>query len=211
MRHLPRLVEHLQVGVIAALRLAGVGKLDDEIDVRAIVIAFAIGHRVAGVEDPRELTLIEGDGAGWFGARLGDCNSARVRNNTAADLFFGFFVSGGLGNHTCANHMRECGIGITATAENHLDIDNNELVACAFTGIMAYVTATARISGNRLLNCGYSDTSSLGIAVFANQLYSESESMVRIEGNEVLDTGVNPVTNKASAAVSVGIAAVCAS
>ena len=169
-----------------------------------IVVSRADG---VTVED----NFIEGDGAGWFGARLGDCNSARVRNNTAADLFFGFFVSGGLGNHTCANHMCECGIGITATAENHLDIDNNELVACAFTGIMAYVTATARISGNRLLNCGYSDTSSLGIAVFANQLYSESESMVRIEGNEVLDTGVNPVTNKASAAVSVGIAAVCAS
>ena len=51
-RHLPGLVEHAQVGLVGAVGLAGVGDLDDEVDVRAVVVAVRPGERVGRVVDP---------------------------------------------------------------------------------------------------------------------------------------------------------------
>ena len=48
--HLAHLIKHLEVGFIAAPSLAGVSDLDQQIDVRALVIALVIRHGMRGVE-----------------------------------------------------------------------------------------------------------------------------------------------------------------
>lgn len=153
----------------------------------------------------------DGMGAGWFGVRVADSNNVSVRGNTVEDVFFGIYLSGGAGSHVSGNHLTQCGMGISSLSENYLDVGNNDLVACLMTGIVLEVVATAKVTENRLINCGYSGVVSLGIAVFAEHILVESESMVRIEGNDVLDTGVDPFTNQGSSNASLGIAVLCAS
>ena len=158
-----------------------------------------------------EDNVVDGVGAGWFGVRGADCNNVRLCGNTVEDVFFGIYLSGGLGNHVCDNHVSLCGMGISSLSENYLEVRNNDVVACLVTGIMLEVTATVKAVENRLINCGYSGFASLGLAVFAEHIFLETESMVRIEGNEVLDTGINPFTNQGTDTASISIAGLCAS
>jgi parallel beta-helix repeat protein len=153
----------------------------------------------------------DGMSSGWFGARVADSNNVRIRGNTFQDVFFGILLSGGLGNQLHDNHLTQCGMGISSLSENNLDVSNNDLVACLMSGIMLEVIATARVNENRLINCGYSGMTSIGIAVFAEHILTESESMVRIEDNDVQDTGVNPFTHTGGDNASLSIAAMCAS
>ncbi len=158
-----------------------------------------------------EDNFVDGMGAGWFGVRGANCNNVRVCGNTVEDIFFGIYLSGGLGNHVCDNHMTLCGMGISSVSENYLEVSCNDVVACLMTGIVLEVVATAKAIENRLVNCGYSGFASLGLAIFTEHVFLESESMVRIEGNEVLDTGVNPFTNKGTDTRAISIGCVCAS
>ena len=64
MRHLPRLIEHPEVCLVAALRFARVSDFDHQIDIRAVIMACFIGQRVAGIVHRGERALVKPDFAG---------------------------------------------------------------------------------------------------------------------------------------------------
>ena len=65
MRHLPRLIEHLEVCLVTALRFAGVSDFDHQIDIRSLVMATRIGQGMARVVDPFRLRPIQTDLPGF--------------------------------------------------------------------------------------------------------------------------------------------------
>jgi nitrous oxidase accessory protein NosD len=154
---------------------------------------------------------IDGAGAGWFGVRTADCSHSRICGNRIEEVFFATFHTGGNDNHVYDNQINVCGAGISAASENDLDISGNTVGSCPFTGIVVSVTASAKATANRIDHCGYIGTASLGLAVFAEHIFTESESMVRISDNEVLDTGVDPNSNTGIASAAIGISTICSS
>jgi len=199
-------------GSIYCTALADVGNSADHsrvIDNRllgpqtGIVISRAHGLVIEG-------NISNGMGAGWFGVRVVDSNTIRICGNRVEDVFFGIYLSGGLGNRICDNHINQCGMGISSFSENYLEVSNNDVLACLLTGIALEIVASAKLIENRLSNCGYTDIFSFGIAVFAEHIFVESEAMVRIEGNEVLNTGFDPMTKNVTNKGAISIAALCA-
>jgi hypothetical protein len=149
-------------------------------------------------------------GAGWFGVRADACHETRVCGNRFEDVFFGTYHSAGEGNQVCDNHVSRCGMGISSVWENTLDVSRNTVTACLVTGIALEIVASATLVGNRVDNCGYLGPVPLGIGVLSEHLFLESEALVHIEGNEVLDTGIDPLTDVGTTSPAVGIMALCA-
>lgn len=159
-----------------------------------------------------EGNFADGEGAGWYGVRVGDSGHVRVRGNTIEDIFFGIVFSDGIGNHICDNHVSQCGMGISSRSEDDLVIGNNDVFACLTAGIAGLqVVASTTVNENRVRNCGYSGPFSMGIAIFSANILTETDSMTRIVGNEVLDTGIDPFTNQATDTASLGISVLCSS
>ena len=156
-----------------------------------------------------EKNVVEGEGAGWFGVRVDDCNECCVGDNRLEDVTFGIYLSAGESNTVCGNQVSQCGMGISSLTENLLNVSNNSVDACLLTGIVLAVMDSAAVTENRVSNCGYVGNASLGIAVFAEHFFVESEALVRIEGCEVLDTGINPQTNVGNDTPVFAISALC--
>ena len=168
-----------------------------------------------------EDNFVDGSGAGWFGVRFDGCNDSHVCRNRVEEVLFGIYLSDGDGNHICDNHVSQCGMGILSTSENNLDVSNNTVDACSLTGIGLHVEALVTLNRNRVTNCGYHPKLALGggIIVFANLVSNYSDALVRIESNEVLDTGIEsnampdtgikPLSNSSKKLRAISIAGVC--
>lgn len=155
--------------------------------------------------------VVQGMNAGWFGVVAANCNMSRVCGNRIQGVFFATYHNGGYYNRVCDNLISLCGTGIISLSEDRLVVSGNDVGGCLVLGITVEVAATVDVLENRVINCGYSGFASLGLAVFTESLFVESDSMVRIEGNEVLDTGINPLTGEVTDTRSIGIGALCAS
>ena len=62
---MPRLIEQLEVCVVAALRFARVSDFDHQIDVRSIIVTAGIRERIARILDAGKRALIQMDGRGF--------------------------------------------------------------------------------------------------------------------------------------------------
>lgn len=156
-----------------------------------------------------ENNRIDGMGSGWFGVRVDDCNETRVCRNTIEEVYFGILHGTGEDNHICGNSVQQCGMGITSLQEDTLKVSDNRISQCLMSGILLEVFASANLSNNHVSSCGYSGFISLGITVIAEHLFAESDALVRIEGNEVLDTGIDPLTNTGREMPAIGIGVAC--
>ena len=156
-----------------------------------------------------EDNVVDGMSVGWFGVRVADCHETRVCGNRIEEVFFATLHSGGLDNRLCDNRVKGCLMGISSLSENRLHVGDNSVDDCVITGIVLDVVDSATLVGNTLSHCGYSGITSLGIAVFAEHIFVESDALVRIEGNEVLDTGIDPASGEGADTPAIGIGALC--
>jgi hypothetical protein len=156
-----------------------------------------------------ENNIIDGAGTGWYGVIADACFDARICGNNIEEVFFAIHLSNGLGNQVCENSIRLTGMGISSMSENHLAVSNNQMAACLTAGIILLVEDSAKLIENRVYNCGFGGIFSLGIAAFAEQIFIYDESMLRIEGCEVVDTGINPFDNTGTDQRAISMTAVC--
>lgn len=150
--------------------------------------------------------FIDGEGGGWYGVRVDDCHHSNVQDNTLQDVFFALHSTEGEHTHIVGNHIDQVGTGITSSQELNIEISNNHLQSCIVTGITLFARGSLALLNNRLLNCGYSPALSLGLAVFSEELIVAGGAMVRIDGCEVIDTGVSADGNQATGVPALGIA-----
>ncbi len=139
--------------------------------------------------------IIEGQWAGWFGVRTADCHACHVRGNRIQEVFFATYHSSGEGNVVGDNQIGACGAGITAAFDDKLTVDGNAITGCPLYGTLLGVVSSARVIENRIDHCGFSSLLSAGLAVVSVDILVESDAMVYVKGNEVLDTGIDPQTN----------------
>jgi nitrous oxidase accessory protein NosD len=156
-----------------------------------------------------EDNYIDGEGTGWFGVRVDDCNESRVCGNRIEEVFFATYHSAGEFNHVCDNHISHCGLGVSAMREDDFSAGHNTITDCLQTGIMAEVVSSATLIGNRISFCGHTGPTSMALGVFAEQITLETDSLIRIEGNDVLDTGINPQTGAGTNMAACGIGVMC--
>lgn len=131
-------------------------------------------------------------GGGWYGVRVDACSDCRMLDNNMDSLFFAVHLSDGARNEVAGNRIDQAATGITsATAETDLKISNNTLQSCMVLGIVLFVRGTTVLLKNRLFNCGYLSLFSVGIGVYDEEVWAPSGAHLRIEGCEVVDTGIS--------------------
>lgn len=140
--------------------------------------------------------FLDGKGGGWYGARLDDCHHSCVQDNTLQDVFFALHSTEGEHNHILGNHIDQVVTGITSSQEFNLEISDNHLQSCIVVGITLFARGSIALLNNRLLNCGYLPALSMGLAVFSEELIVTEGALVRIDGCEVIDTGMSADGNQ---------------
>jgi nitrous oxidase accessory protein NosD len=150
--------------------------------------------------------LINGNGGGWYGVRLDDCRHGSVQDNTLQEVFFALHSTAGERNHMRGNHIDQVVTGITASQEFDAEISDNHLQSCIVVGITVFVSGSAALLNNRLMNCSYSPALSMGLAVFSEALPVAGGSLVRIDGCEVIDTGVSADGSQVTTVRALGMA-----
>lgn len=149
--------------------------------------------------------VIDGEGGGWYGVRLDDCHHSCVQDNMLQAVFFALHSTEGEHNHLLGNHIDQVVTGITATQELNLEISDNHLQSCIMTGITLFARGSTALLDNRLMNCGYSPALSMALAVFSEELMVSEGAMVRIDGCEVLDTGISADGSQVTAVRALGM------
>ncbi|MDH4235079.1 MAG: right-handed parallel beta-helix repeat-containing protein, partial [Gallionella sp.] len=161
--------------------------------------------RVNGVQIERN-HIDGGPAASWFGLRIDDSTDTLLRDNVLREIYFAIFLSDGERNQVTGNNVSMTAMGISATNEAGLEAAHNTVQSALFSGIGLYVKGAA-VLHNRVLNCGYFGVVSIGIAVLSEDVYSivDNGALVRIEGCEVIDTGISADGSQATTANAVGI------
>ncbi len=148
---------------------------------------------------------IDGEGGGWYGVRIDECNDSRAQDNRMQDLFFAMHLSAGERNRVLGNDINNAGNGITSLQEAEVEISGNRLQSCLVMGMGMFVRGAASFIDNRLANCGYSAGLSFGIGVFSEEFLGSGSALVRIEGCEVIDTGVSADGSQITTVAAMGI------
>lgn len=148
---------------------------------------------------------LDGAGGGWYGVRVDDCTGGRIEHNDMRALFFAVHLSEGERNRVASNRIDQAGTGITCTQETDLEVSGNTLQSCLLLGMALFVRGTVALLENRVLNCGYASALSVGIGVYAEEVWTPSGSHLRIEDCEVLDTGISADGNQVTAVSALGI------
>jgi len=164
-----------------------------------------VASRVKGVQIERN-HIDGGPAAGWFGLRIDDSTDTQLRDNVLREIYFGIYLSDGERNQVTGNNVSMTAMGISSTNEAGLEVAHNTVQSALFNGIGLYVK-NAAVLHNRVLNCGYFGVVSIGIAVVSEDVYSivDHGALVRIEGCEVIDTGISADGSQATTANAVGI------
>jgi len=163
-----------------------------------IVVSRITGPVVAG-------NAVDGGGIGWYGVWADDCIDSRIENNDLREAFFAVYLSEGERNRVHGNCIDQAGIGIASTHEADPEVNGNTLQSCLVTGMGLFVRGAAALLDNRILNCGYASNFSIGIGVFAEELFSASGAHLRIEACEVIDTGISADGNQVTAVNAIGM------
>ncbi len=150
-----------------------------------IVISRINGATVSG-------NHIDGESGSWFGVRVDDCTESIVQDNKMQDIYFAMHLTAGERNRILDNHINNVGSGISSLQEADVEITNNRLQSCVTIGIGMFLRGAASFVDNRLANCGYSAALSFGLAIYSDetQTLAPGGALVRIEGCEVIDTGI---------------------
>ena len=163
-----------------------------------IVVSRIAGPVVAG-------NHLDGGGTGWYGVRVDDCTDSRIENNEVREALFAVYLSEGERNRVTGNRIDQTGIGITSTQEANLEVSGNTLQSSLVTGMGLFVRGAAAVLENRVLNCGYASALSIGIGVFAEELFSASGAHLRLEACEVIDTGISVDGNQVTTVNAIGM------
>ncbi|CAH1388068.1 DUF6519 domain-containing protein [Candidatus Nitrotoga sp. M5] len=147
----------------------------------------------------------DGGDTGWFGVLVDDCIDSRIDNNDLHEVFFAVHLSKGERNSIVGNRINQVGTGITAIQETDLKVSGNFLQSCFLLGMAMFVRGAAALLENRVLNCGYATKFSLGIGVFSDEVLTPSGAYLRIEGCEVIDTGISADSSQITTDNAIGI------
>src|SRR5262249_4687924 len=147
---------------------------------------------------------VDGLFRGWFGAYLDDCTYPAVADNPVASVGFGFALW--QGDH---NLLRGCRfafalVGLTADGESDLAIRDSEFIGAAFGAFLLSIqSGDTLISDTRIANCGWTAFGPIqgAIFVFAQPLVEPVTASLRIDGCEILESGVAPDGTLAAGAV----------
>lgn len=148
---------------------------------------------------------VDGTGGGWYGVRVDDCTGAQVEDNDLREVFFAIHLSEGERNRVAGNSIEQAGTGITSTQEAGLDVSGNTLRSCLLLGMALFVQGSTALLANRVFNCGYASVLSIGIGVWAEEVWTPSGAHLRIEDCEVVDTGISADGNQVSTVNTIGI------
>ncbi len=148
---------------------------------------------------------IDGGGTGWYGVRVDECSDSRIDNNDLREVFFAVHLSEGERSHIAGNHIDQAGTGITATQESNLEVIGNTLQSCLLLGMALFVRGNTALLGNRVRNCGYASVLSIGIGVYAEEVWTPTGAHLRIEDCEVVDTGISADGNQVTTVNAIGI------
>ena len=148
---------------------------------------------------------LDGGGAGWYGVRVDDCSDSSIDNNDLREVFFAVHLSEGERNRITGNRIDQAGTGITAIQEANLEISGNLLQSCLLLGMAIFVRGATALLANRVLNCGYAPKFSIGIGVFAEELWAPTGAHLRIEDCEVIDTGISDDGSQTTTVSAIGI------
>lgn len=163
-----------------------------------IIVSRIAGPVVAG-------NHLDGSGGGWYGVRVDDCSDSRIDNNDLREVFFAVHLTEGERNCVTDNHIDQAGTGITCTQEADLQISGNTLQSCLVLGMALFVRGAAALLENRVLNCGYAPIFSIGVGVYAEEVWTPSGAHLRIEDCEVIDTGISADGNQVTTVNAIGI------
>jgi nitrous oxidase accessory protein NosD len=163
-----------------------------------IVVSRISGAVVSGNQ-------LNGDGAGWYGVRVDECNDTRTEDNDMRDIYFALHLTGGARNRVTGNRIDKAGTGITCLQETDLEVTGNTSRSCLALGMGLYVRGATSVLENLVQNCGSAPAISMGIVVFAEELWTPSGAHLRIEDCEVIDTGISADGSQVTTANAVGI------
>ena len=157
-----------------------------------------IGNEGAEVLDNR----LESDGQELgFGILLVASSRVRVQGNRLTNTAWPIATSGGTANVLADNSLVRGGGGITAVFHTSLTCSQNRVEDMRHWGILSLVGfAKYALTENRILNCGYQQSPSIGIGA------SVQLGELCVESCEVMNTGVSP-DNATISALSWGIIA----
>ncbi|MEO6423679.1 MAG: DUF6519 domain-containing protein [Candidatus Nitrotoga sp.] len=149
---------------------------------------------------------IDGGGSGWFGVKVDNCSDSRIDKNDLREVFFAVHLSEGEGNLIVGNRIDQTVAGITSTQEADLEVSGNTLRSCLLLGMMLYVRGNNALLGNRVRNCGYTSVLSIGIVVYAEEVWMPTGGAhLRLEDCEVIDTGISADGKQLTTVSAVGI------
>lgn len=150
---------------------------------------------------------IHGSDNGWFGAQLDGCLDGVIRDNDIRGVYFGISLTGGLANRVAGNRVNEAGIGLLSFNENYIEASSNTISSCPLFGIILFIHNNGFLIENKVVNCSYFNPLNfcLGIGIVAEYRFNFSEALVRIEGCEVLNTGVSPDAQQITKEDAIGI------
>jgi len=148
---------------------------------------------------------VDGGGAGWYGVRVDDCNDACIDGNSAREVMFAVLLNEGERNRVTGTRIEQTAIGISCTQEADLQVSGNLVQSGVLAGMLLFVRGAAALTDNRVLNCGYATAVSVGIGIFAEELLAPVGAHARLDGCEVIDTGISADGSVLTTANAVGI------
>jgi hypothetical protein len=136
---------------------------------------------------------IDGQGRGWYGVRLDDTGYTTVAGNLVASTGVAVWLNDGHNNVVRDGRSALSFIGIAATGETQLTLQDNEITAAFDLGIAATdAVGDLLVARNRVQNCGWAGTVPIGVWVQARVMLEPVTASVRIEDCEILEAGVAP-------------------
>jgi hypothetical protein len=148
---------------------------------------------------------VDGGGAGWYGVLADDCVESRIENNDVREVFFAFHLGEGERNRVTGCRAEEVLTGVTALRETDMELTGNVLRTCLAAGVALIGRGSTALLNNRLANCGFVGTLSIGIGILAEELFGSTGALTRIADCEVLDTGLSPDGKPAASSSWIGI------
>jgi hypothetical protein len=143
---------------------------------------------------------IDGDGRAWYGVRLDDVFGVVVKDNnlrriSMAQGHIAIFATGGERNRFEGNGTSGGAIGIHAKGEADIEVSGNSVEFAGTVGIwLLDFVRSAAICANRVANCGFgAPAGEPGRGISADAFAAEiaADSNLRLEGCEVVDTGLS--------------------
>jgi hypothetical protein len=159
-----------------------------------------------GVEVSRN--QIDGQAQAWYGVRMDAASRTMVRDNEIRQTLVpgmhgAIFTSGGASNRFEGNRIVRSSGGITVSAEIDVEVSRNSVEAAARAGLFLHFDRSAAVCGNRVANCAYDKTIPFAAIVALGGGDTSTLSTLRIEGCEILDSGLEDGSPPASPAMGI--------